>query len=129
MPRGRSTSPDPANQERGYKAAIHNPRVSEPAKQRARQVLADQYGEKDIDSTEYGGRRSARRSPSAGSRASSRSRSSSAEREPVQSSRGEMKNRTNVVRGLKAAVHNPNNTDMGKRSAQEKLESLGESAE
>lgn len=36
---------DPGNRERGLKAAIHNPRVSEQAKQRDREILENEYGE------------------------------------------------------------------------------------
>ncbi|KAL2005095.1 hypothetical protein VTN00DRAFT_2945 [Thermoascus crustaceus] len=34
---------DPANKARGYKAAIKNPRVSQPAKEHAKQVLEQEY--------------------------------------------------------------------------------------
>lgn len=36
---------DPAKRERGLKAAIKNPRVSEQAKQRDREILENEYGE------------------------------------------------------------------------------------
>lgn len=39
------TMVDRGNRERGLKAAIHNPRVSEQAKQRDREILATEFGE------------------------------------------------------------------------------------
>lgn len=36
---------EPRNRERGLKAAIHNPRVSEEAKQHDRELLASEFGE------------------------------------------------------------------------------------
>ncbi|KAG2025254.1 hypothetical protein GB937_003016 [Aspergillus fischeri] len=36
---------------------------------------------------------------------------------------------SNVKRGLKAATHNPNVTDMGKKQARDKLQAMGEQPE
>jgi len=36
---------DPGNRERGLKAALSNPRVSEQAKERDRKILATEFGE------------------------------------------------------------------------------------
>lgn len=36
---------DPGNRERGLRAALNNPRVSEEAKQRDREILANEFGE------------------------------------------------------------------------------------
>lgn len=36
---------DPSHRERGLRAAIHNPRVSEQAKQHDRELLASEFGE------------------------------------------------------------------------------------
>lgn len=38
------TTMDPGNRERGLKAAINNPRVSEQAKQRDREILESEFG-------------------------------------------------------------------------------------
>ncbi|KAH8689990.1 Conidiation protein 6-domain-containing protein [Talaromyces proteolyticus] len=109
MPRSRSSSPNPANQERGYKAALHNPRVSQGAKQHAQEVLQNEFGETQTR---------------AGSEDESFSKYGS---QPVQSSRGEQKSRQNVVRGLKAATQNMSNSDEGRAHARSKLEDLGQS--
>ncbi|KAJ5101376.1 hypothetical protein NUU61_003598 [Penicillium alfredii] len=77
------------NKLRGYKAAISNPRVSEPAKSHAQEEISKFEG--------------------------------------VQSD--EDRHEGNVKRGLKAAMHNPNNTGAGRSQARGKLESMGEEVE
>ncbi|QKX60266.1 uncharacterized protein TRUGW13939_07409 [Talaromyces rugulosus] len=108
MVRSRSSSPNPANQERGYKAALHNPRVSQSAKDHAQQVLEGQFNEvpanppsEEEQVGKYGS-------------------------QSVQTSRGDQASRTNVVRGLKAATHNQQNTDFGRAQARSKLEDMGQ---
>ncbi|EAW13433.1 Con-6 family protein [Aspergillus clavatus NRRL 1] len=39
---------------------------------------------------------------------------------------GDERHASNVKRGLKAATHNPNVTDMGKKQAREKLQAMGQ---
>ncbi|OXV12095.1 hypothetical protein Egran_00144 [Elaphomyces granulatus] len=41
--RSDSHSPDPANQARGYKATLSNPRVSQEAKEHAKRVLDEEF--------------------------------------------------------------------------------------
>ncbi|KAL2000270.1 hypothetical protein VTN02DRAFT_3333 [Thermoascus thermophilus] len=100
MPRGqarsRSRSPDPFNQARGYKATLSNPHVSEPAKQRAKKILEEQY--------EGGGE--------GGGQSSSD--------EEIQTTRAS----NNRARGLKAAIRNRNVSERGKQQAREQLEEM-----
>ncbi|CRG87072.1 hypothetical protein PISL3812_04087 [Talaromyces islandicus] len=112
MVRSRSSSPNPANQERGYKAALHNPRVSQSAKEHAQQVLEGQFNEAPANP------------PSEEEQGVGKYGS-----QPVQSSKGGERNRTNVVRGLKAATHNQLNSDFGRSQARSKLEDMGEKPE
>lgn len=104
----RSESPDPTRQEAGFKAyspppsahsirsstnlldsTLNNPNVSDSAKEHARHVLEDQFNDvieqQQIPGSEYG----------SGSKYGS---------ENVTTSRGEQRNRTNVIRGYKAWV-------------------------
>ncbi|OKL61953.1 hypothetical protein UA08_02239 [Talaromyces atroroseus] len=108
----RSASPDPGHQEAGYKAALNNPRVGESAKQHARQVLEDQFGDTVFE----------QQMPEGG-------RSRAPPDETVEGSKGGQRNKNNVMRGLKAAMHNQTNTDQGRESARHKLEDLGQNPE
>ncbi|KAL2152213.1 hypothetical protein VTH82DRAFT_5397 [Thermothelomyces myriococcoides] len=56
---------DPRNRERGLKAAIHNPRVSEEAKQHDRELLESEFGE-HIEASESTERRPRRSSAGVG---------------------------------------------------------------
>ncbi|EED14346.1 hypothetical protein TSTA_105570 [Talaromyces stipitatus ATCC 10500] len=101
----RSQSPNPTRQEAGFKAALNNPRVSSSAKQNARHVLEDQFGDV-IEQVDVSG----------GSKYGD---------ENVTSSRGVERSRNNVVRGYKAAAHNLSNTEAGRQHARQSLEDLG----
>ncbi|KAK4118786.1 hypothetical protein N657DRAFT_627988 [Parathielavia appendiculata] len=141
------------NRERGLRAAIHNPRVSEEAKQHDRELLAREFG----GSVEEPAPRSERRA--SGSKKSSstgpHSHSSKAQAQQVSSSgiqpahatgrttarrassgeaggmqqMGEEKDRGNVIRGLKAALKNPNVSEKAKEADRKKLRELGEAVE
>ncbi|KAJ4403100.1 hypothetical protein N0V85_005172 [Neurospora sp. IMI 360204] len=121
---------DPGNRERGLKAAINNPRVSEQAKQRDREILESEFGthmpeestaniaEEEVHSTPKKGR-----SKSTGSH----NASTSSKTESSTSGNLEGKDRGNVIRGLKAAINNPNVSEKAKEKDRKKLHDLGES--
>ncbi|KAK3351142.1 hypothetical protein B0H65DRAFT_418460 [Neurospora tetraspora] len=137
---------DPGNRERGLKAAINNPRVSEQAKQRDREILESEFGthmpeestaniaEEEVHSTAKKGR-----SKSTGSH----NASTSSKTESSTSGNLEGKDRGNVlvpipplrtdkyvshsIRGLKAAINNPNVSEKAKEKDRKKLHDLGES--
>ncbi|KAK3403370.1 Conidiation protein 6-domain-containing protein [Sordaria brevicollis] len=132
---------DPGNRERGLKAAINNPRVSEQAKQRDREILESEFGTHmpeesttvdiaeeevltDISSSKLGSSSTSSkkgRSKSAGNEASAGIKQSST------SADMEGKDRGNVIRGLKAAINNPNVSEKAKEKDRKKLHELGES--
>jgi len=153
---------DPGNRERGLKSALNNPRVSEQAKERDREILETEFGEHfeaDYHNTEsishMGGisgsstSASLRSSGSTGTRKSARMSSSSeihgsapVGSKPRSNSAGglsstatglreeaqmEGKDVSNVIRGLKAAISNPNVSDIAKDRDRQKLRDLGES--
>ncbi|KAL1996177.1 hypothetical protein VTN49DRAFT_500 [Thermomyces lanuginosus] len=124
MPRG---EPGP-NQERGYKATLHNPNVSKTAKENAARVLQETYGEQNPYETPSRRGSASSEESEGGGDGGGRSFGKYGS-EPVPSSRGGERNRTNVVRGLKAATHNKSNTEMGRQQAARKLEELGESSD
>ncbi|KAL1958430.1 hypothetical protein VTO42DRAFT_4531 [Malbranchea cinnamomea] len=84
------------NQMRGYKAAAHNPRVSDKAKHHAEQILEEHSDvgtsnvQQDVEEDEFG------------------------DKDPA-----------NVARGLKAAMHNPNVSKEGREEAERKLADMG----
>lgn len=96
--------------------ALHNPRVSRPAKENAKRELEERFGERPEDYDPNASRsrpQSARPEydTSGGSTSGSEDEMRSATEgavggkygaEPVPSSRGNLRNKTNVVRGLKA---------------------------
>ncbi|AEO63049.1 fb2c6238-9ce2-4dcb-a1ef-1c843220a56e [Thermothielavioides terrestris] len=142
------------NRERGLKAAIHNPRVSEEAKQHDRELLASEFGEEEEQTQpeEQPKRRSsaskkssstgphshpaeakAPQGPSAAEQTEQPTgrkarRASSADTSGLQQM-GETKDRGNVIRGLKAAIKNPNVSEKAKEADRKKLEELGETVE
>ncbi|GAD95749.1 chlorohydrolase family protein [Paecilomyces variotii No. 5] len=77
------------------RCAISNPNVSEAAKERDQAMLEEEYG---------------------GGSSQGYDASSSEEGEKMPQ---------NVARGLKAAMHNPNVTDFGKKQARDKLQDMG----
>ncbi|KEZ41643.1 hypothetical protein SAPIO_CDS6958 [Scedosporium apiospermum] len=91
---------DRSNRERGLKAAIHNPHVSEEAKQHAREALKNEFGE-EIDT-----------SPSAPSG------------KPHPAKPHPAKDPEHVARGLKGATHNPRVSEEAKREAQHRLDEM-----
>ncbi|KAK4099504.1 hypothetical protein N658DRAFT_508546 [Parathielavia hyrcaniae] len=144
---------EPKNRERGLKAAIHNPRVSEEAKQHDRELLASEFGESleelaaqsegrtsgskkssstgphshsAKDQTQHESSSGVQTSPTAG-RMKAR-RASSGEAGTIQQM-GEKKDKGNVIRGLKAALKNPNVSDKAKDADRKKLRDLGEAVE
>ncbi|KAK4187018.1 Conidiation protein 6-domain-containing protein [Podospora australis] len=151
---------DPGNRERGLRAAISNPRVSEKAKQRDREILANEFGEEvetsqpetsKSTSTSSGIKKSSSTGPhsSSGIEESSdtsgtfhpsqtygrktRSASSGESGTGISSSStarteiaGEGKDMGNVIRGLKAAITNPNVSEKAKERDRKKLQELGE---
>ncbi|KAK4032790.1 Conidiation protein 6-domain-containing protein [Parachaetomium inaequale] len=140
------------NRERGLKAAIHNPRVSEEAKQHDRDLLASEFGEEVEEPQAQPKRRS-----SAGKKSSSTGPHSHATEGQAQqaSSTGvekgqasgrkarrasvgeaaglqqmtEEKDKGNVIRGLKAALKNPHVSEKAKEADRKKLKDLGETVE
>jgi hypothetical protein len=143
---------DPKNRERGLKAALHNPRVSQEAKDHDRDLLASEFGE-TVEETEAVPKR---RSSSSGKKSSStgpHSHSSGSQAQQPPSSgvdkghpagrkgrrasvgetgglhMAEEKDRGNVIRGLKAALKNPNVSEQAKEADRKKLRDLGEPAE
>lgn len=161
------TKMDPGNRERGLKAAINNPRVSEQAKQRDREILESEFGThmhegssadiaeeevlEDFSSSKLGSSSSTAkkgRSKSTGSH----NASTSSKTESSTSANLEGKDRGNVsvpihptskvrksrctiadkyvshsIRGLKAAINNPNVSEKAKEKDRKKLQDLGES--
>ncbi|KAK3499483.1 Conidiation protein 6-domain-containing protein [Neurospora hispaniola] len=136
------TKMDPGNRERGLKAAINNPRVSEQAKQRDREILESEFGThmpegssadiaeeevlEDFSSSKLGSSSSTAkkgRSKSTGSH----NASTGSKTESSTSANLEGKDRGNVIRGLKAAINNPNVSEKAKEKDRKKLQDLGES--
>jgi hypothetical protein len=74
---------DPGNRERGLRAALNNPRVSEQAKQRDREILEAEFGE-HIESPEPAQTGSRRRASGGKKSASTGPHSSSATEEAQQ---------------------------------------------
>ncbi|KAK3986786.1 Conidiation protein 6-domain-containing protein [Cladorrhinum sp. PSN332] len=131
---------NPDNRERGLRAAISNPRVSEEAKQRDREILANEYGENAGKSSSAAPESSATSSTKKASSTgpSSKPESSSNTKKTRRSSSGnasftasmppgmEGKDRGHVIRGLKAAIANPNVSEEAKDRDRQKLKELGE---
>ncbi|KAK3941042.1 Conidiation protein 6-domain-containing protein [Diplogelasinospora grovesii] len=143
---------DPGNRERGLKAAISNPRVSEAAKERDREILETEFGHghghghegKSSGSTAgshsdpgSGGKRGTAKQT--GISTSVGGGSPSEEEEEHTTSRKEHhhkapgaehheKEQGNVIRGLKAAISNPHVSEAAKQRDRERLEEMGESA-
>ncbi|KAK4458156.1 Conidiation protein 6-domain-containing protein [Cladorrhinum samala] len=132
--------PDPGNRERGLRAALSNPRVSEQAKQRDREILASEYGEV-VEPPSAPAPEMASPSSKKASHSSSNLKSSpsSHNKKTRSSSSGDMssgasaaspdmegKDRSHVIRGLKAAIANPNVSEEAKERDRQKLKSLGE---
>lgn len=117
-------------------STLNNPNVSANAKEHAKHVLEDQFNDvieqQQVPGPEPG---------AVGGRGGAKYGS-----ENVTTSRGEQRNRTNVVRGYKAyvaarnneqdscrkltvgscrAVHNPSNTEQGRQHARSALEEMG----
>ncbi|KAK1752923.1 Conidiation protein 6-domain-containing protein [Echria macrotheca] len=130
------------NRERGLKAALHNPRVSEEAKQRDREILETEFGEHfekepDMSSSpdipeesadpirfkQTIGLRSSTSGEESSSKGKTRSSSAGARSSGLQD---EGKDPENVIRGLKAAISNPNVSEKAKEKDREKLRDLGE---
>ncbi|KAK3308457.1 Conidiation protein 6-domain-containing protein [Chaetomium strumarium] len=139
------------NRERGLKAAIHNPRVSEEAKQHDRELLASEFGEQ-VEEPEQTGK-SKRRSSTSRS-AAPRLHQTKRETQPGSSTAapeahasgtkarrassgdtggsqqiGEEKDRGNVIRGLKAALKNPHVSEKAKEEDRKRLQEMGETVE
>ncbi|KAK3326024.1 Conidiation protein 6-domain-containing protein [Apodospora peruviana] len=156
---------DPSNRERGLKAAINNPRVSEQAKRRDREILENEFGraeqpemqmevEEEFVEEEFepdeavmptklptrastGGASKMAKSKSASgaipestSSSSANTRSRTSGRSAPSSDHGheeiEGKDAGNVIRGLKAAISNPNVSEKAKEKDRQKLRDLGE---
>ncbi|KAL2020593.1 hypothetical protein VTK56DRAFT_8181 [Thermocarpiscus australiensis] len=129
---------DPGNRERGLKAAISNPRVSEQAKQHDREMLAEEFGE-EVETS--GGHTQRRESAKSSSTAASEEiaqpthqtyktrRASSGDAGAPSHQMGEEKDRANVIRGLKAALHNPHVSEKAKEADRKKLEEMGETVD
>ncbi|KAK4208884.1 hypothetical protein QBC37DRAFT_378647 [Rhypophila decipiens] len=135
---------DPANRERGLRAALNNPRVSEEARQRDREILNAEYGGRT--STETGSSKMSK-SKSTGSAPSSSSSSSGLrsgagmrtkappsrsaimlpdeESEERSSEMAGGKDTSNIIRGLKAAISNPNVSEKAKERDHQRLRELG----
>ncbi|KAL4805670.1 Conidiation protein 6-domain-containing protein [Aspergillus unguis] len=80
------------NKMRGYKATLHNPNVSQEAKQHAKDMLDNEVGGSESQEELYNARGDYDKSP------------------------------TRMSGGLRAAMHNPNMPESGKEKAKEKLE-------
>jgi len=153
---------DPANRERGLKAAIHNPRVSERAKKHDQEMLAAEFGEHFEEGPAESASREDERpgvmsdemsdedeqiAPARVRKTSGRHASSShpdkmsasetmeppagKQRNTRRSSTGSQgeidgKDAGNVIRGLKAAISNPNVSEEAKNRDRKKLRELGE---
>ncbi|KAK4202052.1 hypothetical protein QBC40DRAFT_170109 [Triangularia verruculosa] len=141
------------NRERGLRAAISNPRVSEKAKQRDREILEREFGETvetDPSTATSSGTKKASSEKSIPDTSSSfRASQTYGSRKTRSSSSGDVetsapsanisstvddssiggKDRGNVVRGLKAAIANPHVSDKAKERDRKKLQELGESVE
>nr|CAB88608.2 hypothetical protein [Neurospora crassa] len=148
---------DPGNRERGLKAAINNPRVSEQAKQRDREILESEFGThmpeghsadiaeeevlEEFSSSKLGSSSSTAkkgRSKSTGSHnASTGSKTESSTSANLEGKdRGNVSvpihphkqsQKTEIIRGLKAAINNPNVSEKAKEKDRKKLQDLGES--
>ncbi|KAK4450197.1 hypothetical protein QBC34DRAFT_77393 [Podospora aff. communis PSN243] len=169
---------DRGNRERGLKAAINNPRVSEQAKKRDREILETEFGEHFEEGSGYRKTTAESASPepmssgfegsdedieyletpprakqtaglrsvtnpvsksskmsssemmdSSSSSKSSMMRSSSAGARSSRPEEMEGKDVGNVIRGLKAAITNPNVSEKAKDKDRKKLRELGESVD
>ncbi|KAM7204677.1 Conidiation protein 6 domain containing protein [Naviculisporaceae sp. PSN 640] len=156
---------DPGNRERGLKAAINNPRVSEQAKQRDREILETEYGEgADPSYVPTSGSKSSHHDMSSSSSSSSSSKMSKSksagsapssseysttsafsagrgmrtkappsssgimlpeESEDISGGTSGGKDPSNVIRGLKAAISNPNVSEKAKERDHQRLRELG----
>ncbi|KAL2136231.1 hypothetical protein VTI74DRAFT_4861 [Chaetomium olivicolor] len=142
------------NRERGLKAALHNPRVSEEAKQHDRELLASEFGEQmeQPQAEQAGKRRSSTSKKSSSTGPHSHAAESQAQkgsssgvqtgqatgRKARRASSGdagglqsmsEEKDRGNVIRGLKAALKNPHVSEEAKEKDRKKLRELGETVD
>ncbi|KAL1840470.1 hypothetical protein VTJ49DRAFT_467 [Mycothermus thermophilus] len=138
-----------SNRERGLRAALNNPRVSEEAKQHDRELLASEFGE-HIEEEPQPATQSKRRASSskkgagakveppkaegveaqpATGRRTRRASSGDAGMHQQQQAKGEEKDKHNVIRGLKAALKNPNVSERAKEADRKKLAELGEPVE
>ncbi|KAK1835719.1 Conidiation protein 6-domain-containing protein [Podospora conica] len=163
---------DPGNRERGLKAAFHNPRVSEQAKERDRKILATEFGEhfeetpadaasiepedssEELSEVEYEqiapstrarqttGLHASSARPETSYAADKMSASETIEPPSSGKTRGARRGSTgaslgeidgkdagNVIRGLKAAISNPNVSEQAKDKDRKKLRELGEAVE
>ncbi|KAK4221523.1 Conidiation protein 6-domain-containing protein [Podospora fimiseda] len=128
---------NPLNRERGLRAAISNPRVSEEAKQRDREILATEFGDEsailDSENAPMSGRKksySTGPSSSTGSSSYAKKTRSASSGNPSfdvsDSLEMEGKDIGNVIRGLKAALSNPNVSKEAKIRDRQKLKDLGQ---
>ncbi|WEW58927.1 hypothetical protein PRK78_004395 [Emydomyces testavorans] len=98
-----------ANKARGYKAAMHNPNVSEQGKKHAEQALHE------LEST---GQTQKLHGQSGGG-------GGGGGHHQGHESHKQQTHEDNVARGLKAATHNPRVSQHAKEEAEEKLERMG----
>ncbi|AEO56588.1 hypothetical protein MYCTH_65475 [Thermothelomyces thermophilus ATCC 42464] len=142
---------DSRNRERGLRAALNNPRVSEEAKQHDRELLESEFGE-HIEPSSTGPPSHPHAAPAhheggpPSSTGTDKGHPASG-RKPRRASIGEPgggdtggdtsglqqmvddKERGNVIRGLKAALKNPHVSEKAKEADREKLRALGETVE
>ncbi|KAL2268979.1 hypothetical protein VTJ83DRAFT_3825 [Remersonia thermophila] len=142
-----------SNRERGLRAALNNPRVSEEAKQHDRELLASEFGE-HMEGEPQPATQSKRRAssskkgagakveppkaaateappeaPATTGRRTRRTSSGDTGMHPEQQVKSEEKDKHNVIRGLKAALKNPNVSEKAKEADRKKLAELGEPVE
>ncbi|KAL2137762.1 hypothetical protein VTI28DRAFT_8327 [Corynascus sepedonium] len=146
---------DSKNRERGLRAALNNPRVSDEAKQHDRELLESEFGEHIEQpqaerprrrSSAGAGKKSSSTGPHSHSSGGHTHQGSStgidkghaggrkARRASVGEPGGlqqmaEEKDKGNVIRGLKAALKNPHVSEKAKEADREKLKALGETVE
>ncbi|KAK4141206.1 Conidiation protein 6-domain-containing protein [Dichotomopilus funicola] len=122
------------NRERGLKAALHNPHVSEEAKQHDRELLATEYGE-TMPAAAAAAAPEATLQPKRRTTGGVEKGAGAASRKTRRASVGEPgglhhavedKDKGNVIRGLKAALKNPHVSDKAKEEDRKKLRELGE---
>ncbi|ESK85070.1 hypothetical protein Moror_11042 [Moniliophthora roreri MCA 2997] len=114
-----------ANVARGLKAAIHNPRVSDEAKEHAKERLEDMGVAVEAENGEHTNRASGGHKAARAEERTSDENEDEADASSEPSDSGTVKrdqHESNRLRGYKAALHNPHVSDEAKENAKKVLQ-------